>query len=81
MMKLKLAALALFTTVLASRLGHAQEVSVVPHPDIAQTNPYYPGNRAPLLPSPFIRLPTGTVKPQGWVPNNSSCNPRVSSAT
>jgi hypothetical protein len=39
----------------------------VSKPDISQSNPYYPGNRPPLLASPFIRLPTGTVKPQGWM--------------
>lgn len=46
---------------------HGQVVSVVSSPDITQTNPYYPGNRPPLVPSPFIRLPTGSVHPQGWL--------------
>ena len=47
----------------------AQEttLTVVPRPDTTASNPYYPGNRPPLLPSPFIRLPTGAVKPQGWL--------------
>lgn len=50
----------------AARAGEAQ-VAVVRTPDTSQSNPYYPGNRPPLLASPFIRLPTGTVRPQGWV--------------
>jgi hypothetical protein len=42
-------------------------VRVVPGPDTSQANPYYPGNRPPLAPSPFIRLPTGAVNPTGWL--------------
>jgi len=43
------------------------EVTVVTGPDLAQTNRFYLGNRAPLLPSQFISLPTGAVEPRGWV--------------
>ena len=50
-----------------SALAEDAGVSVVSKPDTAQANPYYPGNRAPLEPRPFIRLPTGAVKPAGWV--------------
>ncbi len=42
-------------------------MAVVERPDVAATNPYYPGNKAPLLASPYIRLPLCTVKPQGWL--------------
>ena len=49
------------------RLAADADVSVVRRPDTAQSNPYYPGNRPPLEPSRFIRLPTGAVRPAGWL--------------
>ncbi|MCY3017572.1 MAG: glycoside hydrolase family 127 protein [Planctomycetota bacterium] len=47
--------------------GEELPVSVVPRPDTTTENPYYPGNKPSLLPSPFIRLPTGAVRPKGWL--------------
>ena len=42
-------------------------VGVVPTPAVGSTNPYYLGNREPLLPSPLIKLPIGSITPKGWL--------------
>ena len=36
-------------------------------PPVGGGNSFYPGNRAPLLPSPLMKLPIGAIEPRGWV--------------
>ena len=42
-------------------------VRIVNTPDITKQNSYYLNNRAPLVQSPFIKLPVTAIKPNGWL--------------
>ncbi len=46
---------------------NAAGVSVVNRPAMEAQNAYYPGNRQPLKPASFIKLPLGAIQPQGWI--------------
>lgn len=44
------------------------DIQVVDRPDTpAAPNTYYRDNLSPLLPSPLISLPFGSIKPEGWL--------------
>ena len=43
------------------------KVTVVLRPAIAQSNSFYTGNKTPLLPLHFVKLPVGSIKPGGWI--------------
>ena len=43
------------------------EVAVLDRPDASLGNDHYIGNRPPLKPSPFIKVPVGSIEPRGWV--------------
>lgn len=43
------------------------KVTVISRPAIDSKNLYYTSNRQPLLPSSFIKLPVGSIQPEGWV--------------
>jgi hypothetical protein len=45
----------------------AQKVSEVQKPDNSYTNQFYISNKKPLQQLYFIKLPVGTIQPQGWL--------------
>ncbi|MEW6249961.1 MAG: beta-L-arabinofuranosidase domain-containing protein [Planctomycetota bacterium] len=47
--------------------GVKEGTSVMAQPKSEPPNQYYHGNRAPLLPSPLVKLPIGAIHPQGWL--------------
>lgn len=42
-------------------------VEQVAQPATQLTNPYYIGNKAPLKPTHFMKLPIGSIQPAGWL--------------
>ncbi|MCX6344712.1 MAG: glycoside hydrolase family 127 protein [Armatimonadetes bacterium] len=53
--------------VIAPAWASDMTVKVVNKPDTSVANEYYNGNRAPLLPTPLIKLPVGAIRPEGWL--------------
>jgi Beta-L-arabinofuranosidase, GH127 len=64
---LVLAALGLQSTSRCGAAPSETDVKMVSTPATSSANPLYTGNREPLLRSPFIKLPIGSITPKGWV--------------
>lgn len=62
-----LAIVGLAILTLGCELGAQTSVRVVVSPPTDGQNNYYVGNRPPLLSNPLIKLPVGTVRPEGWL--------------
>jgi hypothetical protein len=45
----------------------SETTSVLAAPTTTGKNDHYPGNRPPLMPRPLIKLPTGSIRPAGWL--------------
>lgn len=56
------------TFVLTSFIGNSQDkITNVKRPSTVRANSFYTGNRLPLQPLNFVKLPAGSIKPGGWV--------------
>lgn len=64
---LPVAALLCACACAVSAVPQKTTIRVVNRPTTTGGNAHYPGNRAPLLPSPLIKLPVASVRPEGWV--------------
>ena len=64
----KLAVLAGFVVV-PSMTAAEREAAGGARPPTVESNagPFYVANRAPLVPSAFIKLPIGSITPKGWL--------------
>ena len=55
-----------FLFIHAWHIGAVQATTVT-RPFTKTGNSFYTGNRSPLLPLNFIKLPVGSIEPQGWI--------------
>src|SRR6266852_9268910 len=66
--ELKSFAIALFSGLPLLAAGESDSIRVAGKVEGgAEARPLYVANRSPLAPSPFIKLPIGSITPKGWL--------------
>ena len=58
---------AVAATLLACPAGHAESITTADRPATSAAPTAYVTSRAPLASAAFIKLPTGSIKPTGWL--------------
>ena len=53
--------------IVVSCTQQSSEVSIVKYPTLHGDNSFYPGNKAPLQKNHLIKLPLGSISPEGWI--------------
>jgi len=59
--------LILFVLLAACSASVNEEIEIVSRLPADMENAYYTSNRPPLQPQQFIKLPVGTIQPEGWL--------------
>ncbi len=54
-------------TACEQKQNEIEIATTVSRPELNAENSFYPGNRAPLQPANFIKLPMGSIQPDGWI--------------
>ncbi len=67
MFKYMLVSMMLIVSLAGVGFSGNASIRVVNKPGTKAGNDFYVGNRAPLMPSPLIKLPVGAIEPAGWV--------------
>jgi hypothetical protein len=49
------------------RAQNVVSITNVKRPSTATANKFYAGNKAPLMPLAFVKLPVGSIQPKGWI--------------
>lgn len=52
---------------LTSCEDQSKQIEIVDQPDLSTRNDFYVSNREPLQPQSLIKLPIGSIEPQGWL--------------
>jgi len=57
----------LLISLAACSVSVNNDIEIVSRLSTDSINAYYPSNRPPLQPQQFIKLPAGTIQPEGWL--------------